>query len=244
MLCFYIWSVLIVGGGIPLLMGPPRWARWVQTAWSSGVIFFARTVAGIEYEIRGKENLPDGTVIVASKHQSAWETAMFPLILDNPGIVAKKQLAKIPIYGWYFRKTDMIPIDRRGRAAAMRAMLRAAERIKGLDRPILIFPEGSRAEPGQAAEYKVGVVGLYRHLKLPVVPVALNSGLFWPRKSFLKKPGKIVLEFLKPIDIGFGRDEFNAVLRTTIEEGTMRLLKEGGFEDGKDFEDAGVVPET
>lgn len=242
--CFYIWSVLVVVLGIPLLVGPPKWARWVQTAWSSGVIFFARTVVGIDYEIRGRENLPDGAVIVASKHQSAWETAMFPLILENPGIVAKKQLANIPIYGWYFRKTDMIPIDRKGHAAAMRAMLRAADRIKDLGRAILIFPEGTRAEPGQAGEYKVGAVGLYRHLKLPVVPVALNSGLFWPRKSFLKRPGKIVLEFLEPIETGLGRDEFTAALRAKIEEGTMRLLREGGFEGIGDLENTDATPET
>lgn len=230
---FYIWTVLVVVLGVPLLVGPPKWARWVQTAWSSGTVFLARKIVGIDYEIRGQENLPEGASIVASKHQSMWETAMFPLILDNPGIVAKKQLAKIPFYGWYFRKTDMIPIDRRGHAAAMRAMLRAADRIKGLGRAVLIFPEGTRADPGETGEYKVGTVGLYRHLKLPVVPVALNSGLYWPRKSFVKRPGKIILEYLPAIEVGLGRDEFMAELQRRIEDGTMRLLKEGGFGEEK-----------
>lgn len=241
-LSFYIWSVLVVVLGVPLLAGPPKWARWVQTAWSGGTVFLARKVVGIDYEIRGRENLPEGAAIIASKHQSMWETAMFPLILDNPGIVAKKQLAKIPFYGWYFRKTDMIPIDRKGHAAAMRTMLRAADRIKALGRVVLIFPEGTRAEPGETGEYKAGAVGLYRHLKLPVVPVALNSGLYWPRKGFLKRPGKIVLEFLAPIDVGLGRDEFTDSLRRSIEQGTMRLLKEGGFEGGENQESAPLNP--
>ena len=232
-LSFYVWSLLVVVLGVPFLVGPPRWARRVQAAWSGGTVFLARTLAGIDYEIRGQANLPEGASIVASKHQSMWETAMFPLLLDNPGIVAKKQLAKIPFYGWYFRKTDMIPIDRKGHAAAMRAMLRAADRIKALGRAVLIFPEGTRAAPGETGEYKVGVAGLYRHLKIPVVPVALNSGLYWPRKSFVKRPGKIILEYLPAIEVGLGRDEFMAELQDRIEQGTRRLLEEAGFDGEK-----------
>jgi len=155
------------------------------------------------------------------------------LLQKNPAIVAKKQLAKIPFYGWYFRKTDMIPIDRKGHASAMRAMLRAADRIKDRGGVILIFPEGTRAAPGETGEYKVGVAGLYRHLKVPVVPVVLNSGLFWPRNSFAKRPGKIILEYLPPIEVGLSRDAFMAELQERIEQGTMRLLEEAGFEPPK-----------
>ena len=123
---FILWTVIVVIVCVPLLAGPQRWAQWVQTTWSTGVISLARRVIGIEYEIRGRENLPDGSAIIASKHQSVWETAMFPLLLRNPGIVVKKELRNIPFYGWYFRKTDIIPVDRRGHAGAMRVMLRSS----------------------------------------------------------------------------------------------------------------------
>lgn len=228
-LLFWIWTAIAVLGFVPLLLGPVRWAPKAQNAWAAGAEWLLRHIVGITWRERGRENLPDGAVIVACKHQSAYETIVMQLLLRDPAIVMKRELLNIPLYGWYSRRMGMIPIDRRASSTAMRQMLRAAEAAAAQGRPILIFPEGTRSAPGAAPRYLPGVAGLYRHLNLPVVPVALDSGLLWGRNTMRKRAGTVTLQYLPPIEPGLDRRAFMAELEQRIESATAALLAESGF---------------
>ncbi len=160
------------------------------------------------------------------KHQSAWDTLAVPVLFGDVGIVIKRELLWIPCYGWYARKAGMIPVDRGAGAAALRGMLGRARAVMAEGRPIVIFPEGTRTAVGTRRPYHPGVAALYTQLDLPVVPVALNSGLFWPRRSFLKRPGRIVVEALAPLPPGLERKAFLAELQSRIETATERLIAE------------------
>jgi 1-acyl-sn-glycerol-3-phosphate acyltransferase len=157
------------------------------------------------------------------KHQSAWDTLVFALLLDRPAIVLKQELLNLPLFGWYMRKCRMIPVNRKGRAAALKRMAADARDRAAAGRPILIFPEVTRMAPGQRRPYQPGAAALYGALGLPVVPVALNSGLFWGRRSFHKRPGRIVVEFLPPIAPGLPRREFMQELQERMEGASQRL---------------------
>lgn len=228
-LSFWAWTAIAVIGLSPALVGPPRWSMNAQNIWATGAEWLVRHIARIRYEVRGAEHVPEGTSIIASKHQSAYETFLFQILLRDPGIVMKKELLAIPLYGWFSQRMGMIPIDRAGSAGAMRQMLRAADRIKAEGRPVLIFPEGTRSAPGAVPDYRPGVAGLYRHLKVPVVPVALNSGLFWGKNALAKHPGTVIIHYLPPIPPGLDKREFMAELAGRIEPATAALLAESGF---------------
>ena len=163
-------------------------------------------------------------VIIASKHQSAWDTIVYFVLFDDPAYVLKRELLAIPIIGWYLRRTGMIAIDRKGGAGALRRMVAEARAAADAKRPIVIFPEGTRTAPGAKRAYHPGVAALYGKLGLPVVPVALNSGLFWPRRGFVKRPGRIVLEFLPPIAPGMELEVFATALNEAIETASTELL--------------------
>jgi len=225
-LVFYVVTVLIVVGLSPLLLFPRRANVWAMHLWSRLTIWLLRVIAGTGYEIRGA--IPAGPVLIASKHQSMWDTFIYTALLDDPAMVLKRELLWIPFYGWYSRKTRMIPIDRRAGASAVRRLISQARKAVALNRPIVIFPEGTRAAPGAKLDYKPGVAALYRQLDIPCVPVALNSGLYWPRRKFWRKPGTILIEFLEQIPPGLPREAFMAELEHRIEAGTGRLLKEAG----------------
>lgn len=225
---FYLWTAFMVLIFAPALLGPKSWTVRGQAIWAQGVVVILRVLARIRLEVRGIENLPQGAVIVASKHQSAFDTLIYHRLLCDPAIVMKKELLKIPIYGSYSLKVGMIPVDRKAGAAALRSLLRGAEVAKTQSRPILIFPEGTRTKPGTRVPYQAGISALYKALGLPVVPVALNSGLFWPRRTFAKWPGTIVMEFLPAIPPGLPRGEFITRLQTSIEKTSERLVKEAG----------------
>ncbi|MBT3332836.1 MAG: 1-acyl-sn-glycerol-3-phosphate acyltransferase [Rhodospirillaceae bacterium] len=229
-LLFYAWSVAMVVAFSPALLLPFPVIVWGQRQWARGVNFFMRWSAGIKVEYRGLEYRPKGGAIVAAKHQSAWDTLIWHVILDDPAMVMKKELLSIPIYGWMCRKTRMIAVDRKAGTKALRAMLADAKTAADLGRAIVIFPQGTRTAPGAGADdvpYQPGVSALYRGLDVPVVPVALNSGLFWPRRQFLRNPGTIVLQFLEPIPPGLPRKEFDALLRDRIDSATTALELEG-----------------
>jgi 1-acyl-sn-glycerol-3-phosphate acyltransferase len=206
------------------LLLPRSTTIWVARTWAWLLLFGLRWIAGLHYEVRGRA--PAGPVIIASKHFSMWETIAFMALVRDPAIVMKRALLRVPLYGWYCLKMKMIPIDRSARGAAIRAMHRAAVAAREAHRPILIFPEGTRKKPGDAPDYKPGVAGLYTQLKLPCVPVAHNSGLFWSG-PFLRKPGTVVVEFLEPLPPGLPRRDFLAVLETRIETASQRLVREG-----------------
>jgi len=184
-----------------------------------------KIVVGLDYRVEGLENLPKGRFMVASKHQSAWETLALHLIFPDPSIVLKKELLKLPILGRFIEKVGMVPIDRSGRASALKSMLIAARKWANIGRPIIIFPQGTRVTAGEKHNYHSGVFAVYRALKVPVVPVALNSGTFWSRKAFIKKPGIITVRVLSYIRPGMDRKEFMEKLEDVIETETELLEK-------------------
>lgn len=224
---FYLWSVFMNLLWVPSLALPAGATELGQTYWARGINVLLRRLAGIRVEIRGQEHVPEGAVLMAAKHQSAWDTMIPHVITHHPAIVMKKELLALPIYGWYCRKTKMIPIDREQGIKALRSMVAAAKDAAKDGRPIIIFPQGGRVAPGVSAPYLPGIAALYGQLGLPCVPIALNSGLFWKHRSFLKAPGTIVFEYLPPIPPGLKRKEFMAALEERIETATDRLVAEG-----------------
>ena len=205
---------------LPVLLLPRGATIWLARIWSRVAFFGLKLFAGIDWEIRGLS--PKGPVLVAAKHMSMWDTLALYLALEAPGIVLKRELLRIPFYGWFLWKATAIPIDRASGASALRKMGLAAKAVLADGRPILIFPEGTRKKPGDMPDYKPGVAGLYGMLGVPCVPVALNSGAYWT--GFIKRPGTIVLEFLPAIPPGLKRAEFMALLEQRIETATAAIL--------------------
>jgi len=225
---FYLTTVLFLGLGSPLLFGPRSWAMAALALHARTELWLLKTIVGTKLEVRGREKLPNGACLVASKHQSAWETfALIPLFRD-PAYLMKRELFYVPFHGWFSYKFKMIPVDRDKGPTALRRMLAEAKTRAAVGREIVIFPEGTRRAPGAPPDYKTGVFLLYEALQIPCVPVALNSGLFWPRRSFKRYPGTIVVEFLDPIPPGLPKREFLPRLQETIETASNRLIAEAG----------------
>lgn len=223
---FYSVTLIMMVTGLPLLLLPRSMGWWIVPLWSRVLQWLIRWIAGVKVEVRGLENIPQGGCIVAAKHQSAWETfALIPLFRD-PTFILKRELRWIPIFGWYTAKYRQIPINRGKRSAALAAMVQAAKQAIAESRQILIFPEGTRRAAGAEPKYKFGIAHLYRDLKCPVLPVALNAGLYWPRASFLIYPGTVLVEILPPIQPGLSSDVFYASLVDTIEGASARLIDE------------------
>ena len=206
---------------LPVLALPRGATVWLARLWARWTFWGLKIFAGIDWEVRGAR--PKGPVLVASKHMSMWDTLALYLALDDPGIVLKRELLRIPFYGWYLGKAAAIPIDRGAGADALRRMTHAAQQVLAEGRPILIFPEGTRKKPGAPPDYKPGVAGLYGMLDVACVPAALDSGRYW--QGFTKHPGTISLEFLEPIPPGLKRREFMHVLEQRIEDATNRMLR-------------------
>jgi 1-acyl-sn-glycerol-3-phosphate acyltransferase len=181
-------------------------------------------MAGLRYRVRGQRLT--SPAIYASKHQSAWDTMVFQILVLDAAFVLKRELLWLPLFGLYVWRGRHVAIDRAAGGQALRRMLKDGDRAQAEGRSIVIFPEGTRTAPGADAPYFPGVAALYKRLGIPVVPVALNSGLFWGRRSFIKRPGTITLEFLEPIPPGLDRATFEATLRERIEAGSKRLLAE------------------
>jgi 1-acyl-sn-glycerol-3-phosphate acyltransferase len=205
---------------LPLLACPRKWCVWMARSWAAATLWGLKLFAGTGMRVIGTP--PKGAVLVASKHMSMWDTLALYLLLDDPGIVLKRELLRIPFYGWYLWKSCAIAIDRKAGAEAMRRMTQDAGKVFGEERPILIFPEGTRKKPGAAPDYKPGVAGLYSLLKKPCVPVALDSGVYW--RGFFKYPGTITVEFLEAVPPGLKRADFMALLENRIEPATLALL--------------------
>jgi len=221
---FYLWVVLIFSLGLPLLLFPRRYILWFPTVACGGALWFLRMCAGISYEIRGTENLSEGPILIASKHQSAWDTIIFQYLWPDVAFVLKQELTYLPIYGQFIKKFGMISIDRKTSAQAVRQLVQEGKHVLSEHRKIVIFPEGTRTLPGQPQKYQRGIALLYEHLGVPVIPAAVNSGLFWPRRKFCKIPGTIVLEFLPPIQPGLSRDNFMKELTNRIEMASNQLI--------------------
>jgi 1-acyl-sn-glycerol-3-phosphate acyltransferase len=221
---WYAGSAVIAILGAPILLLPRRavvaWSRF----WIRFVLWWLRLTVGLTHRVSGRENLPPGPCIIASKHQSSWETMAYTVLFDDAAIVLKRELVWIPIVGWAMARAGNITVARGDGSRALRGLVRQAQARIEAGRSILIFPEGTRVAVGAERPYQVGVAALYRQLDVPVVPVALNSGLFWPRRKFVKRPGAVSMEILPPIPPGLKRDEFMKVLRERIEGATTRLV--------------------
>jgi 1-acyl-sn-glycerol-3-phosphate acyltransferase len=223
---FYVTTALFVVLGSPLLFAPRRWAMAALAFHAKVELFLLKSIVGTDLEVRGHDKLPEGPCLVAAKHQSSWETfALIPLFRD-PAYLMKRELFWIPFHGWFSHKFQMIPVDRDKGAAALRHVLREAKKRIEAGREIIIFPEGTRRAPGAPPDYKTGVVLLYEALDVPCVPVALNSGVFWPRRSIKRHPGTVVVEFLDPIPPGLPKAAFLSRLQDAIETASDRLLAE------------------
>jgi 1-acyl-sn-glycerol-3-phosphate acyltransferase len=209
-----------------LLPFPYRMLLATIRAWVRLALGGLRVIVGLDWEVRGLERMPDGPVIIASKHQSAWDTVAPLLLFPDAAWVMKKELSQIPFWGWYARKCGSIFVDRSAGPSALKKLAAESEDRMGKGRPVLIFPEGTRTSPGEPPRYAPGVAALYKQANVPVVPVALNSGVFWGRRSFVKKPGTIVIEVLDPIPPGLDRKAFMTTLEERVETASARLVDE------------------
>lgn len=223
-LAFGILTLTMALIGLPLFLAPRPWIFAYGRIWAGACAWLLRHVVGLDWEVRGTP--PVGAALVAAKHQSAWETLMLTVMLDQPAFIMKQALVWTPPFGPYLWKAGMIAIDRSAGAAAIRQMRAGAARVLAEGRPVVIFPEGTRRAPGAPPAYLPGVAALYRGVEAPTVPVALNSGLFWGRNAFAKRPGRIVVEFLEPIAPGLERRAFMAILEDRIETATGALIEE------------------
>ena len=224
---FYLNLLVHFIAAIPTLVMPRRAILAVATFWGRTNLWLLRVICGIKVECRGVEKIPQGPLLVASKHQSLWETfALLPLF-DDPAFILKRELLWIPFFGWYAWKAGMIPVNRGKRSQALADMTVRAREELGRNRQIVIFPEGTRRAPGAEPSYKYGIVHLYGETGARCLPIALNSGLFWPRRSFLRYPGTVVVEVLDPIAPGLDKPAFAERLQQTIEPATARLIAEG-----------------
>jgi 1-acyl-sn-glycerol-3-phosphate acyltransferase len=224
---FYLNLFAYFIAAIPTLIMPRTALLKLVRLWAATNLWLLRFTCGIKVEFRGLTKIPSGPLLVASKHQSMWETfALLPLFTD-PAFILKRELLWIPFFGWYAWKVGMIPVDRGKRSLALAKLAVDVREELARNRQIVIFPEGTRRAPGAEPSYKYGIVHLYAEEGVPCLPIALNSGLFWPRRSFRRYPGTILVEVLDPIPPGLDKREFSERLQQTIEAATARLIAEG-----------------
>ena len=221
---WYVGTTILAIAGSPILLMPRRFVVAWSLVWIDFCLWWLRVTCRLTHRVSGVENLPAGPVILACKHQSSWETLAFSRLFPGAATVMKRELVLIPIVGWAMARAGNIAVERGDGAKALRGLVKQAKATLAEGRSILIFPEGTRVAVGDEKPYQVGTAALYRQLGVPVVPVALNSGVFWGRRKFIKWPGVIDVEILPAIPAGLGRDVFMATLRERIEEATNRLV--------------------
>jgi len=232
-LAFYLNTAFWLVVALPTFF-MPFWAIVeIARIWGKVNLVLLRVICGIKVEIRGREKIPQGPLLVASKHQSAWETFALVTLFPNPVFILKRELQWIPIFGWFTIKGRMVPVDRGRGAAALRAMAERARHELAQNRQLIIFPEGTRRAAGAEPRYKYGVAHVYATAGVPCLPIALNSGLFWPRRTFRRYPGTVVVEICDIIPPGLDQQTFFDTLQTEIESATARLIEEGRQEMGR-----------
>lgn len=223
-LLFYGLTAVLMVAALPLLALPRRAMVPLLRFYAWLMLAVLRLTCGIRLRVTGREHLPRaGAALIAAKHQSAFDTLVWLHLLPDACYVLKRELLLIPLWGWLARKARMIAVDRKGGQKAMRAMLQEAQAAVRAGRQIVIFPEGTRVAPGQRVPYQPGVVGLAQVLRLPVVPVATNSGLVWPRRSFRKSPGTVTVAVLPALPARTPREALLPLLEAAIEAETARL---------------------
>jgi 1-acyl-sn-glycerol-3-phosphate acyltransferase len=223
------YAVLIVCAiiALPTFLMPPRAMLTVARWWAGATLFLMRVICNIKVEFRGANTIPKGPLVIVSKHQSFWETFALMSFFDRPIFILKRQLMHIPVFGQFLIKTGMISIDR---GAGVKALLDMTRRARAAVRggcQLVIFPEGTRRAPGAPPDYKTGFAQIYSTCGVQCLPIALNSGLFWPRRTFMRYPGTLVVEFLDPLPPGLPKDEFIARVKAAIEDATGRIVEAG-----------------
>ncbi len=222
---FYLWSALVAVGASPIVLpGPRRWTTAMMRVWAKGIILLLRVICDIRVEVRGQEHIPTGAALLAPKHQCMFDVFAQFAWAPDACFVMKKELMWIPFFSWYAMKARMIVVDRAGHSTALRKLVRDSQERFADNRQVMIFPEGTRTEPGAPGDYKPGIAALYREIDVPVHPVATNSGVHWPKHGFMRKPGTIVFEFLEPIQPGLKRAEFMRILQERVETASIKLL--------------------
>ncbi|NQY96470.1 MAG: 1-acyl-sn-glycerol-3-phosphate acyltransferase [Henriciella sp.] len=225
----YGWMAILGILALPTLLLPRGALLWFIRTFARTVVFGLRWICGVRVEIRGREHVPGGPVLIAGKHQAMLDVFVPFLIFRDPVLVMKRELLWYPVIGWYSLKLRLLAIDRDGGAKTMKKMLAAAEaRVNGESRQMLIYPEGTRSEPGAAPSYKpAGIRAFYKSLKLPLVPLATNAGLCWPAKGLTRRPGKVVYEVLPAMASDLNPKAMLGELETVLEAACDRLIDEG-----------------
>jgi 1-acyl-sn-glycerol-3-phosphate acyltransferase len=219
---------------LPALLVPQRHFMRLASLWGHTSLWLLRVLAGTKIEVRGREKIPSGGLLIASKHQSIWETFALLTLFDAPAFILKRELMWIPFFGWYTWKGGAVPVNRKAGSQALIQMTARAKEAAAKGRQILIFPEGTRRPAGAPPAYKFGIAHLYQNLGVPCLPIGLNSGLYWPRRQFIRRPGTIVVEIMDPIPAGLPRDQFFKTMQEQIETSSDRLVVEGRRELGLD----------
>ena len=210
--------------GLPCLLLPRKYTALLIHNWSKIMLFLFRKLDNLDWEVMGEENIPLGPFIIASKHQSIWDTVFFTAFFADAAMVLKKIIIFIPFYGWHAIKAKMIWLDRGAHSKALKRLIKQGEECSKNNRPIIIFPEGTRSAVGEKGEYKSGISALYKFLGIPCIPVALDSGLYWQTKGLGRNPGKISVKFMPAIPSGLSRKDFERKLEEIIEEETNLLI--------------------
>ncbi|HEY8963841.1 MAG TPA: 1-acyl-sn-glycerol-3-phosphate acyltransferase [Alphaproteobacteria bacterium] len=228
-ICFYGYTAIACFVLMWAFVLPRKAALFAVMLYFKGIIPIERYIMGIDYHLMGQENLPkDGRYILAMKHQSAYETLKLLPLFGKIAVVFKRELSWIPFWGWYMLKTGMIPIDRGARNAAMTSMIEGGRRVMDAGRPIVIFPQGTRTRLNETPAdkpYKFGAIKLAQALQVPIVPVALNSGVFWGRKAFKKQSGIVDFKILPPISPDQTPQAMMEQLQTVLETESDLLVK-------------------
>lgn len=225
-LTFYISISLQLVFWLPIYFFLKREDCWnVVRIWGYTSLWFHNKIVGTKFRFEGLENIPQtGGFIVGGKHQSAWETYALLLFLKDPSYILKRELMFLPIFGWFAAKAKVVAVNRGKRSVALAAMTKAAAIQLEEGRQIIIYPEGTRVAPYAPPKYKYGIAHMYKEIGCRVLPVALNSGLFWPRQSFLRYPGTITMRFLPIIEPGLPLEKFRSKLENIVETATNELM--------------------
>lgn len=234
MIALYVSLIAWMIAGLVVLVLPRQSVIALARSWSRYYLWLCRVVGGIQVEFRGLNNIPKGPLLIAAKHQSIWETFALLSLFEDPCYILKRELAFIPLFGWFLAKMRNVPIDRKGGARTLLKLVKAAHREidSGNGRQIIIFPEGTRRAPGAAPDYRFGIAQIYSGLNVPCLPIALNSGVYWPRRSMKLRQGTIIVDILPVIETGMDRQSFFALMQERIEEASDRLLAEAHHDLG------------
>jgi 1-acyl-sn-glycerol-3-phosphate acyltransferase len=230
-LLFYLTLLVLMIAGLPTILGGRRAIFALASVWRAASVWLLEHICGLRVEYRGVENIPPGGVLIACKHQSFLETFALLKYAPDFAIILKRQLTRIPLFGLYLTVSKQIAIDRARGRQALQQIAEATRPVLADGRQVFIYPEGTRRPPGAPPRYKQGVAAIYAGTGAPCLPVALNTGLFWRRRGFMRRPGVAVIEYLPPIEPGLSRGAFAARLQEAIESGCARLNEEAVARD-------------